>query len=184
MIAMSTHYLWQANTGILRSNPATEYWWYVFVFRMHIGLGLIAISTGPFQLIKGLRKRKPRLHKSVGYVYLLSVALSSFAGISVAPFSLGGLSTHIGFSVLGILWFSSTFLSLYFILRGDIQAHQRWTYFSFALTFAAITQRTLLLVPLLTACPFMPIYQLSAWLPWMLNLGIAGWVFHRQTPER
>ena len=56
--------------------------------------------------------------------------------------------------------------------------HKRWPQhglymeLSYALTFAAITQRSLLLVPLLTDVPFMPIYQLSAWLPWLLNLGL------------
>lgn len=184
MIAMSTHYFLKEGSGILGSKPAADSWWYLIAFRTHVGFGLVAISTGPFQLIPRLRQQKPSLHKQLGYLYFLSVILSSLAGVLVAPFSMGGWITHLGFSVLGILWFSTTVCSLCFILRGDVPRHQRWTFYSFALTFAAITQRTLLLIPLLTNCPFMPIYQLSAWLPWLFNLWIAWWVFHRQITKQ
>ncbi|MEM6725506.1 MAG: DUF2306 domain-containing protein [Bacteroidota bacterium] len=176
MIAMSMHYLLEAQSGILRSKSVKDLWWYVAAFKGHVGLGLMAITSGPFQFLAGFRQQRPRLHKRLGYVYLLSVSISSLAGLIIAPFAMGGWITQVGFSILGLLWFSSTFLSLLFILRGDIQQHQRWTTISYALTFAAITQRTLLLIPLLTACPFMPIYQLSAWLPWLLNVSIAWWI--------
>jgi hypothetical protein len=50
---------------------------------------------------------------------------------------------------------------------------------SYGLTFAAITQRTLLLVPLLTDIEFIFIYRLSAWLPWILNTAIALYLFKK-----
>jgi len=95
---------------------------------------------------------------------------------------MGGWISTIGFSLLALGWFYTTVKAVIAIKAGQIKKHQMWMFFSYALTFAAITQRTLLLVPLLTTIPFIPIYQLSAWLPWAINLSIA-YVVHSKISE-
>jgi len=93
------------------------------------------------------------------------VFFSGFAGLIVAQFAMGGWITSVGFSVLSFLWLFTTIKAISSIRLGDISNHKKWMFLSYALTFSAITQRTLLLIPLWTETLFMPIYQLSAWLP-------------------
>ena len=173
MIGMSAHYMYLDNSGILKRKEAASSYWYLITFKTHVLFGLFAITLGPTQFIKSIRARNKSLHKVIGYLYVISVTFSSLSGIFIAQFAMGGWITSIGFSVLAILWFSTTMKSMVAVRIGDFDSHKKWSYLSYALTFAAITQRTLLLIPLLTTVSFMPIYQLSAWLPWLLNLGIA-----------
>jgi len=173
MIAMSFHYLQNDNTGILPSKEVAKQTWYLFIFRTHIFFGLIAICIAPAQFPRRLRNRYPVLHKRLGYIYVASIALSGISGLIIAQFAMGGMISTLGFSLLSIIWLIVTSKAVAAAISRDLLAHQRWMTFSFALTFAAITQRTLLLIPLLTDVPFMPIYQLSAWLPWIVNLIIA-----------
>ncbi|MEM8965827.1 MAG: DUF2306 domain-containing protein [Bacteroidota bacterium] len=173
MIVMSSHYLYSNTSGILKRKEVASSLWYLLTFRAHVLFGLFAITAGPIQFIKRIRTRNTRLHRVLGYFYFVGVILSSLSGSIVAQFAMGGRITSIGFSILAILWFYATVKSITAIRNGNISDHEKWSYFSYALTFAAITQRSLLLIPLLTGVPFMPIYQLSAWLPWLLNLSIA-----------
>ena len=177
MLAMSFHYLVNTSTGIMRGKEVAEFTWYLVTFRLHVSFGLIAMITGPFQFLKGIRKSRPNIHRYLGYTYASSIFASSIAGLIIAQFAMGGLITTVGFSTLAILWFLTTYKGIQSILQKDLNSHRRWMYFSYALTFATIPQRTLLLIPLLLEVPFIPIYQLSAWLPWILNLCLAHLIY-------
>ncbi len=173
MIVMSAHYLGSTHSGILRTKEIASSNWYLVAFRLHVFFGLLAITFGPIQFVSRIRERNKLIHRVNGYFYIASVFTSSISGIIVAQFAMGGWLTTIGFSILAIMWFFTTLKSVSAILKGEILVHRKWAHFSYALTFSAITQRILLLIPLLTEAPFMPIYQLSAWLPWVINLLIA-----------
>lgn len=179
MIAMSWHYIVQENTGILDGKLIADQAWYQAVFRTHVLGGLVAIATGPFQFLRRLRLAFPKLHRRLGYVYTLSVVSSGLAGGLVAPHAMGGAVAQIGFLVLSILWLGTLYLSINAIRKGKVVVHQRWITLNYALTFAAITQRTMLLLPLLGLTPFLPVYRLSAWLPWLINLSIAWLILGR-----
>ena len=173
MLVMSFHYFQSGNTGILKRKEVAATTWYIVTFRTHIFFGLLAIIIGPIQFIKRFRTRYTIAHRSLGYTYFISVIFSSLSGLFIAQYAMGGYIAATGFTVLSILWFSITLQSILAICQNNYQEHRKWSFLSYSLTFAAITQRTLLLVPLLTSVPFMPIYRLSAWLPWVLNLLIA-----------
>ena len=174
MIVMSIHYFHSEPSGILRGNDMTPISWYRLAFLTHIGGGLVAITTGPFQFIGKLRNKRPQLHRRLGYLYSAAVFSSGLAGLVIAPFSMGGITTAIGFSLLSLLWMISLGKALLTIRAGQINEHRKWMFFNYAFTFAAITQRSLLLFAMLPFFSFMPIYKLSAWLPWMINLFIAS----------
>ncbi|MEO0337899.1 MAG: DUF2306 domain-containing protein [Bacteroidota bacterium] len=170
MTIMSIHYFTEPASGILGRKVFKDALWYQAAFYAHIGFGLIAILTGPIQFIKAFIEKRERMHRVLGYIYSGSVACSSLSGLIIAQFAMGGLPTQIGFSVLAVLWFTSLMMALKHIFAGHIQAHQSWMMINYALTFAAITQRTMLLFAFIPGLDFMPIYQWSAWLPWMINL--------------
>jgi uncharacterized membrane protein len=179
MIVMSLHYFQSDSAGILKRKEISDSFWYLLTFRTHIFLGLVAISIGPFQFIKKLRFNYKTVHKVIGYIYTTSVLLSGLLGIIIAQFAMGGWITTIGFSSLSLIWIYTTVKAITYIRDGNVLQHKKWIFLSYGLTFAAITQRTLLLIPLLTEIPFMPIYQLSAWLPSLINLSIAYFLFKR-----
>ncbi len=179
MVVMSLHYFQSDSTGILKRKEIAESFWYLLTFRTHIFLGIIAISIGPFQFIKKLRVNYKTFHRIIGYIYSISVFLSGLSGIIIAQFAMGGWITTIGFSILSLTWLYTTIMAISAIRGGDVLNHKKWMFLSYGLSFAAITQRTLLLIPLLTEIPFIPIYQLSAWLPWLLNLSIAYSLYKR-----
>lgn len=179
MIAMSYHYLQYVDTGILKSKEVAQSSWYLIIFRTHVLLGLLAITAGPLQFVKSIRRKYKGLHKKLGYAYVACIVGSAPSGLVIAQFAMGGLISTIGFSLLSILWLFTTLKAVVSIQGGNLKQHRKWMLLSYSLTFSAITQRTLLLVPLLTEVSFIPIYQLSAWLPWMLNLYIAHLIYWR-----
>jgi uncharacterized membrane protein len=179
MIAMSLHYFQSDSAGILKRKTIAESFWYLLTFRTHIFLGLVAISIGPFQFLKKIRFKYKNVHKVIGYIYTISVLLSGLSGLIIAQFAMGGWITTIGFSILSLMWIYTIIRAITSIRDGNVSQHKKWMFLSYGLTFAAITQRTLLLIPLLTEIPFIPVYQLSAWLPSLINLSIAYFLFKR-----
>jgi len=179
MIAMSLHYFQLDVTGVMKGKSISSEAWYRYCLRIHILFGIVAITVGPFQFIKKLRTCFSQLHRKIGYLYFGSVIISSLTGLVVAQHAMGGWSTRIGFSILAILWCSSTILAVKAILDKDLTKHRKWIYLSYGLTFSAITQRTLLLIVFISAFDFMDIYRWSAWLPWMLNATLAVFLFNR-----
>lgn len=179
MIVMSYQYFLHRDFGILRNKVIADSGWYLFAFRIHIAGGLLAISIGAFQLMLSFRKLGLRLHIFLGLIYVGSVMASGTTGLLIAQYAMGGLATHIGFSILAAVWCFFTVKAFMFGRNRDVIRHRSWISRSYALTFAAITQRTLLLVPLITGIEFMPVYQVSAWLPWMFNLSVCEWYLTR-----
>lgn len=179
MLLMSYQYFHLDDSGILKEKVIANSSWYLITLRTHILFGLIAITAGPFQFIDRIRTQFPAWHRRLGYVYMISVFTSGISGLIIAQFAMGGPISSVGFSVLAVVWLAITYLGLDKILKKQIKAHQKMMYLSYALTFAAITQRTLLLAPLFFEVEFIKVYRLSAWLPWILNLVIANYLYNR-----
>ncbi len=146
--------------------------------------GGIALLIGGLQFLPRLRATRPRLHRLIGRVYLLSVLAGGLGGLSIATISHGGASTHIGFGMLALLWLASGMAAWQAILRGDVQAHRRWMMRNFAMTFAAVMLR--IDIPILQAVfgvPFDEAYQTVAWLCWVPNLLIVEWFLLRDAAQ-
>ncbi len=170
MMVMSFKYFFHEDVGILKAKDLKTHAWFLYTFRFHVGCGLLAITSGVIQLVKIIRIKFPSFHRYLGRVYVTAVFCSSITGLAIAQFAIGGIISSVGFSVLSLVWFCCTLMAFTSIRAGDISAHRNWMIRSYALTFASITQRTLLLVPLLTDISFVPVYQISAWAPWIFNL--------------
>lgn len=179
MMVMSLHFFQNEISGIMKYKDISSDIFYRVCFKSHILFGIIAIFTGPTQFLTRLRIKRLELHKRLGYIYLFSVLTSSVLGLFVAQFAMGGIVSTIGFSILAVFWFISAIIAITSIRKKDVATHKKWMFISYGLTFAAITQRILLLVPLLTDIEFIFIYKLSAWLPWILNTLIALHLFKK-----
>ena len=115
----------------------------------------------------------------MGYVYILSCIISGLSALLIAQFAMGGIWASIGFTIMALLWLGSTISATKAVLNGRIRDHEHYMIYSYAMTFVAIPQRLMLLIPLLFGVPFLGVYILSAWLPWILNLWLAYMIIRK-----
>jgi uncharacterized membrane protein len=159
----------------LRENFRSNYW----LFIIHICLGSLALVLGPWQFSRKLRARQLQLHRWIGRVYVAACIVGGFAGLAIAPGSNGGAVAAAGFSVLAVLWITTTFIAYLAARRGDIAAHRGWMVLSFALTFAGVTLRLYLPLALIQLEHFSQVYAVIAWACWVPNLLVGYWIARR-----
>lgn len=147
---------------------------------LHIFASSLALVIGPFQFSKRLRANRPQIHRLLGKAYLgLGVLLGGLAGLLMAAFAYGGISSNIGFGALAMLWLYTGARAYWAIRHGDIASHQQWMIRNFSLTLAAVTLRIYLPLSMVLGLPFELCYPIISWLCWVPNLIIAEWIFNR-----
>jgi len=145
---------------------------------LHIVGGLLALVLGPFQFLSGVRARWPGLHRWVGRLYLLGIALGGFGGLYMATYAYTGPVAGLGFGGLALAWLVTGTMALVTIRRGEVALHRRWMLRNFALTFAAVTLRLELML-LAGALGEQIGYMTVAWACWIPNLLVAQWLIAR-----
>jgi uncharacterized membrane protein len=108
---------------------------------VHASFGGLALLLSPLQFIRRIRSRVPRVHRMIGRIPLVSIAVAGLAGLTLAPFNLAGTVGVFGFGMLAGCWLGFAALAFRAIRRGDIVQHRRWAIRTFALTYAAVTLR-------------------------------------------
>ncbi|UZN03667.1 DUF2306 domain-containing protein [Cellulomonas sp. S1-8] len=158
---------------------------------VHIATASVALLLGPLQLSSTLRRRRPRLHRVTGRVYLVAVGVGSVTGLAILPVNSAGLVGVFGFGTLAVLWAVTATRALRAIRGGDVAGHQAWMLRNYALTFAAVTLRlwTALLMGahMAVAGPgadegaaFANAYAAVPFLCWLPNLVVAEWLVRRR----
>ncbi len=144
-------------------------------FYMHITGSMLCLIIGPFQFIPSLRQQTLSWHRNLGKIYVGAILLvAGPSGLYMSFFANGGIGAVIGFLILSILWWGTTYLAYRAIRLRDLKAHRRWMLRSYALTFSAVTLRTW--VPILSLWFLMDhptIIIVTSWLNWIPNLLIA-----------
>ncbi|MCL1671549.1 DUF2306 domain-containing protein [Elizabethkingia ursingii] len=145
-------------------------------FYIHITFGGLSLFIGWRQFGKKFRDKHIKLHRNIGKLYIVSVILSSVAGIYMGFYANGGIISATGFILLGLIWFGTTVIALSKIKKGNIKHHQQLMIYSYACTFAAVTLR--LWFPLLTVLTkdSANSYLAVAWLCWVPNLVVAYFI--------
>ena len=142
---------------------------------LHVLGGGIVLLIGGFQFSKKLRTSYIVLHRNLGRIYLILVALGGAGSLVLAPQADGGLVAKIGFFMLGVLWLFSAWQAYAAVRRGDIGTHREWMLRNFAMTFAAVTLRIYLGIFEVSGVPFTEGYPVVAWLSWVPNLILVEW---------
>ena len=140
------------------------------VLLLHIGVATVALALGPFQFVAGLRARWPAWHRRIGTTYVVACLVGGLAGLTLAVGASTGPVSQAGFGLLAVAWIACTFLAWRYAQARDFVRHQQWMTRSFALTFAAVTLRLYLLVPLLAHLDFDASYRAISFLCWVPNL--------------
>jgi uncharacterized membrane protein len=164
-------------------------------FYLHITFGGIALLLSPLQFATRLRSRAVAVHRAVGRVVLIAIAIAGLAGVVLAPHNVAGPVGTAGFGLLALLWLGFAATAFAAIRRGDVATHRRWMVRTFALTYAAVTLRLWLGVLIAVQVgvwgvdgdtAFQSAYLLVPFLSWVPNLLVAEWflaVHRRAVPD-
>lgn len=151
-------------------------------FYIHITGGVIAIATGPFQFLRGLRRRFPKFHRRLGWAYVLAIlGLAGPSGQLMAFYSEGGNLSTLGFLIMAFLWIWTTWMALASARKRDLAAHRDWMVRSYALSLAAVTLR--LYVPISSmylGWDHIFVVESSAWVSWIPNLIVAEFLVRKK----
>lgn len=150
-----------------------------FTFYTHIFLAGLALLIGWTQFSSKLRNKNIAVHRMSGKAYVVSVLVSSIAGIYIGIFATGGLITSIGFICLGVIWFYTTLMAYVYIRNKQILLHQKMMIYSYAACFAGATLRIWLPILGIIFGDFITAYTIVAWLCWVPNLIIAFIITNR-----
>lgn len=152
---------------------------------MHVAGGMLALLAGPVQFLRGLRERRPVLHRINGWIYALAVVSASASGLALSGHAFGPASNKAAFAMLAVLWFVATAAGIRAVIAGDLLQHRRWMIRSYALAFSGVTLRAeTLLLAVAADMEFAAAYGIAAWLCWVGNLLVAEWLILRWPPAR
>lgn len=136
-LATRAHYF--LNFSEASFNP--YYWprrWYLLP---HVAGGLTAISTGLVQLWLGVTRRTGKVHKMLGRLYVMAIAVGVPAGFFLALHIPGHLDYKTGLMGLDLAWALTTSMAVVAITRRDIPQHRAWAMRSYTVTFGFATYR-------------------------------------------
>lgn len=164
----------------IKQTEISEIPWYKYAFYVHVIFAILALPAGFTQFNKTILRTYPRLHRSLGYLYVGTILIfAAPSGFLIGMEANGGIVAQIAFILLAVLWFLFTFQAVLKAKNGNFKAHKSFMIRSFALTCSALTLRYWKLVLVYFFQPYpMDLYQLVAWLGWIPNLLIAEWIIN------
>jgi uncharacterized membrane protein len=139
----------------------------------HLAGGAVAVVIGPIQLWLGATGRRGGLHRTLGKVYLGSVAIGCLAGYYLAAMALPTNWVY-GSGLLGlaVAWTVTTGMAYLAIRRRQIEQHREWMIRSCVVTFSFVFFRVFIDVVhafgLKSATD--EEYKIAAWLCWAVPL--------------
>ena len=105
-----------------------------------------ALLIGPLQFIRRIRAEHPRVHRTIGTVYLLAVLVGGIMSLISAVLSTSGWSAAVGFVILAMFWLFTAYRALQAILAKQYAEHRIWMIRNYSATFAAVLLRVILTV--------------------------------------
>jgi len=147
-------------------------------FYTHVFSSVMALAAGLTQFSDNVLKKHRRLHRIVGWLYVVDILVINFpAAMIMAYYANGLLPSKIAFTILDCLWFWFTLKAVMAARKRNISEHKRFMIRSYALTFSAITLRSWKII---LAGAFHPdpltLYMIDAWMGFVPNLLIAEWL--------
>lgn len=150
----------------------------------HAACGAVALLLGPWQFLPASYRRRPALHRSLGWTFLAAALGTGVAGLSMSFYAYAGGWARAGFAGMAIATILCPLVGLRAIRRHDEVRHRAWMLRAFAMVFAAVTFR--LWIPILVAAlgDFERAYPWVAWAAWVPNLlWVQLWLRWFPTPQ-
>lgn len=113
---------------------------------VHGFFGALALLLGVFQLSNRLRARYLKVHRALGYVYVVSVFIAAPFAMPVAM-KIDSLSLVAASAVQAFGWMATTAIALYCVRNGNIVQHRRWMIRSYCFAIVFTVARVLIPIP-------------------------------------
>jgi uncharacterized membrane protein len=109
---------------------------------IHIVPGLIFIVLGPLQFVRTLRMRRPRLHRAIGRVVLISGVVTGATALAMTTqMAIGGATERAATALFGVIFLIALGRAFMSIRRRQVARHREWMIRAFALGLAVATIR-------------------------------------------
>lgn len=149
------------------------------------GMGT-ALAIGGLQFVPALRRRKPRVHRAIGMVYMPAALIGSLAGgiFAVTLPAEPGLPAILAIVGVASTTFCFTALGALRLSQGDYLAHGEWMIRSYSQTLSGTTLRVM--IPLMdhAGLPWHENYLTALWMCWVPNLFVAELLIHYRRCRR
>lgn len=151
-------------------------------FFIHVYASIWVLLAGFTQFSKKIQRNNPRLHRTMGYIYVADVLLiTGPAGLLMGFYANGGITSRIAFVVLALCWMFFTAMALVRARQKNFKSHRNFMIRSFALTVSALTLRAWKYgITNTVELPPMDVYRVVAWLGWVPNLLVAEYLISRR----
>jgi len=138
---------------------------------VHIVGGTIALLAGPIQLWLGIADRRIDLHRKLGIVYIVGVAIGASGAFWLAAHPSFGWVYGAGLGSMATAQVVTTLLAFVAIKRSLIEQHKEWMIRSYVVTFSFVTYRlfSVLMGPLQLGT-YAELNIVLAWGSWALPL--------------
>lgn len=105
----------------------------------HLATGGIILLLGPIQLIDGVRRRWPSLHRWLGRIYVFTAGVAGIGGLGfiVSKGTIGGAPMNAGFGLYGILMTVAALETYRHARSRRFEAHRAWAIRLFALAIGS-----------------------------------------------
>jgi hypothetical protein len=117
------------------------YWPHRWWLLVHIAAGIVATFTGPVQLWLGLNDRRMTTHRTLGVVYMASIAIGAPTGLYLAFNTEHGVVAGAGLAGLSVAWALTTGMAYLAVRRHLYDQHKEWMIRSFVVTLAFVNAR-------------------------------------------
>jgi hypothetical protein len=155
-------------------------------FFIHVYASMWVLFAGFTQFSRKIQKNQPRLHRTLGYIYVVDVLLiTGPAGLLMGFYANGGLPSRIAFIMLALLWIFCTAMALIKARQKNFKEHRYYMIRSYALTISALTLRAWkYAITNSFELPPMDVYRAVAWLGWVPNILFAEWLIWKDKWKR
>lgn len=146
-------------------------------FYIHVITSCVCLAAGFTQFSSSFLARLPKVHRAIGWTYIITVLLlSGPSGFIMSLYANGGVLSQLAFTTLSLLWMFFTLKAFLYAKVGNFTDHRKFMIRSYALTLSAITLRAWKFAIALALRPHpMDVYMIVAWLGWVPNLLLAEW---------
>ena len=139
--------------------------------------GAVVLCLGASQFSTRLRQRHPRVHRILGRLYLIGVAIAATVAICIT-LRHNPLPLEVAIITQALLWMLASGTAFYCVRHGNFVQHRHWMIRSYAITLIFVFDRVLDAIPGVAALDTdtnPTVLWLCNVLAWVAPTFIVGW---------